>query len=90
MILFILLFFKLINGNINIQLFIVSAFRMIKLFSLKQQKAEDEAAGKTGQKKTSAAQLRNVLEVVSSISKELAKFTGRLVRYPHLRVFFCC
>lgn len=38
----------------------VSAFRMIKLFSLKQQKAEDEAAGKTGQKKTSAAQLRNV------------------------------
>ena len=34
---------------------------MIKLFSLKQQKAEDEAAGKTGQKKTSAAQLRNVI-----------------------------
>ena len=46
----------------------VSSFRMIKLFSLKQQKAEDEAAGKTGQKKTSAAQLRNVSSVVRGYS----------------------
>jgi len=48
---------------------------MIKLFSLKQQKAEDEAAGKTGQKKTSAAQLRvtkdiNELQLPSTCKTE--------------------